>query len=333
MNDDEWMGGLREWAGGIRPVGDVVGAVHDGVRRRRRRRAGFVAGASAAVLVAATAVGVAALPGTDDDRGAPSPAATSGVPSTAFTCPTESRVFTNRTPIADLEEQEQVVSLVSRLSSVWVRHAEPTALGVVALVGDDSGDDDLWADPQVADQLRRLGVAHVYEWDPTMADAGVDAAGQVRQVVGWSLDPAYRDVRRATRGIPGSGGIAYWSEAGAILVSWKAPVPAAIEELAGRRPDGVRVIVDAVPYSERDVRWAQRRLIGWLRANGLYGGFATAYACGDDSGLIVGLVPEVADRPALAEQISEAVGMPVMVLAEEPPVPLAGPPVPPDGDR
>lgn len=333
MDDDEWMRGLRDWAGGIRPVGDVVGAVSDGVRRRRRRRAGFVAGTSAAVLVAGMAVGVAALPGSDDGRGAPSPTATSGEPSSAFTCPTESRVFTGRRPIPDLEEQDQVVSLISRLSSVWVRHAEPTALGVVALVGDDSGDEDLWADPQVADQLQRLGVARVYEWDPSAAETGVDGAGQVRRVLGWGVDPAYRDLRRATRGIPGRGSIAYWSEAGAILVSWKAPLPAAVEALAGVRPDGVRVVLDVVPYSERDVRRAQGRLEDWLVATGRRVEWTESHACADHSGLIVSMLPEEAHRGTIAERIGEAVGMPVMVVAEEPPVPLAGPPVPPDGDR
>lgn len=313
MDDEDWMRGMRDWAGGIRPVGDVVGTVGDGVRRRRRQRAGVVAGTCAAVLVAATAVGVAALPGPAGDRRTPpAPAAAE------FSCPTESRIFTERPPIADLDEQERVVERIGRLSSVWVRHAEPTALGVVALVGDASGDEGLRADPQVADRLRRLGVAHVYEWDPTISSAGVDAAGQVERVVGWSLDPAYRDVRRATRGIPGSGGIAYWNEAGAILVSWKAPVPAQVAALVGTRPDGVRVVVDAVRYSERDVRRAQDRLQDWLVESGLRDDWTSSFACGDRSGLIVGMNPRVARRTALAERISEAVGMPTMVVSEEP---------------
>ncbi len=37
---------------------------------------------------------------------------------------------------------------------------------------------------------------------------------------------------------PGSAGLAFWQEAGAVLLSWKAPLPDEIAALEGQRPDG-----------------------------------------------------------------------------------------------
>lgn len=329
---DDWMDDLQDWAGGVRPVGDPVAPVRHAVRRRRWRRAVLASG-GAAVLVAATSIGITALPGASSDRGGPPPpAATSAPVETRFSCG-DNPVFGDPPPIPDREAQQQVVERLGRLSSIWVRHAEATAMGVVALVGESSGDVGSTVAPEVVDRLRGLGASLVYEWDPTSASTGVDASGQVRGVLGWALDRTFREVRRATREIPGSAGLAYWTSAGAIRIAWKAPVPDAVAALAGPRPDGTRVVVAEVEYSERDVRRAQRQLSRWLRSSGRWDDWSTSYGCGDGSGLVVGMVPEVTDRAGLAEQIADEVGMPVMVIAEERPIPLGGLPVAPDGDR
>lgn len=299
-------------------------------RERRRGHLSVATAAGAAVLVGSVAQGCGVAP---QDRDAPvgaqepavatSAASTSAAPATSstadpssFSCPQELDVLHGTTPIPDLAGQQRIVHQLVALDSVWVRHAAPSALGVVALVQDDSGDIDYRADPVVVDRLTRIGVAHTYEWDPEAVDSGADAADQVRQVLLWELDPAMQDVRREVRGVSGSAGLVFWPEGGAIVVQWKAPVPAEIRGLAGTRPDGVRVEVRPTTYSAVDVRRAQRRLSVWLRQSGRWHQWSFATACADGSGLVVGMLPRVAGEPGLTEAISEAVGMPVLVVPE-----------------
>lgn len=331
--EDDWMDALRRSADDVRPVGDVVTPVRDGVRRRRRRRAG-VGAAGAAAVVVVTAVAVAALPGSDRGAAPTPPVATERPPASdepadpdpqaEFSCPMMSRVFDQTPPIPDLAEQQAVVDTLSRFSSIRVRHAEPTAMGVVALVDDTSGDTDHLAEPDVVDRLKRAGAAYVYEWDSIAADTDLDASGQVGRVLGWQVQPAVGEVRAAIRGVPGFSELAVWNDAGAILLNWKEPVPAEIEALEGQTFQGVRVLVDPVRYSHAEVRRAQARLQTWVEDSSLGREWSSSYACADGSGLVVGIRSRSAHRPGLAGEISDAVGMPVMVVPEDVAVALPG---------
>ncbi|MDP2775344.1 MAG: hypothetical protein Q8O61_17460 [Nocardioides sp.] len=335
MNDtpgDELRDALQRMSGAVRPTVGAADTIHAGVRRSRRRRAlGTVVGTAGLVMAVAAGGYALAASDTGPRQVQPAPADSSLSPSAPaadelFECATEHPVFTRATPpVPDLAEQQRTVQQLYAMSSVQVRHAAPTRLGVVALVVDDSGDPDSYAEPDVVAQLRAAGASHVYEWDPSIASAGVDADGQVRQVLQWRLDPAIGDVRRATRGVPGDAGLALWTDAGAVLLQWKAPIPQEVLALAGVRPDGVEVIVEPVAHSRQDVTRAQERLQSALRELGLLDRFSSASACGDGSGLIVGLVPPITDRAALQADLSEALGLPVMVIHEERPLPLGLP--------
>jgi hypothetical protein len=278
-----------------------------------------VAIAGSAVLLTLVSVGIHLAvakgplpPRAPDELGTVMPPATARSP---FECPR--RLDLRSPPIPDLAAQLRVVKRVAGLGRLRVRHAAPTALGVVALVHDRTGDADLRPTPAVAARLARLGVAHTYEWDPSLPGVGVGKAGQVRRVLLWELGPAMRLVRRATRHLQGSAGLGFWPEAGAIVVRWKAPVPPEVRDLAVATPRGARVVVRSTTYSNSDVRRAQRRLSSWLRDTGRQRQWSSAAACADGSGLVVGMAPRVADRPGLAEEISAAVGMPVRVVAED----------------
>lgn len=225
-------------------------------------------------------------------------------------------------PLPDEARQRRVVARLDALSAVEVRHAAPTALGVVALVVDRSGDLDLRVDPDVRARLRAAGVAHAYEWDPSARSVGVDAAGQVARAVQWVLVPVAHRVRVATSGLRGGAGLAYWQAGGAIHLSWAAPVPRAVRALAGERPGGAGVVVREVRYSQADVRRAYRRLAHWLRETGRREAWSTAGACPDGSGLVVGMRPSAAREPGLADALAAAVGMPVEVVAARRPASL-----------
>ncbi|WP_435747269.1 hypothetical protein [Nocardioides sp. SYSU DS0663] len=302
-------------------------------RRGSASRRTTTAIAVAVVAVVGVTAGVALVVGaTGTGNGAnPRDAAVAGSsaadlpPSTLedFACARASKVFTGEPPLPDEAEQQEIVEAVEARGWTWVRHVATTALGVVALVDDPDGDADHTVDEadERARELRRLGVAHVSEWDPSGVDVGLDAAAQARQVVQWRLDPVVRELRRKTRGLAGDAGLALWHAAGAVLVQWKAPVPAEVEALAGIRPDGVRVVVEPVPYSQADVDAAQHRLRSWLRRSGRDHAWTSASACADGSGIVVGMEPPLEDRSALQAELAEAAGMPVLVVPEEAPVP------------
>ncbi len=269
-----------------------------------------VAGCGAAEAdPSATSGGAAtAAPGAAGDARAPKP----------FACSRQSRVLGPPPAVPEAGRLARIVRRVDafRGEGYEVRRAEVTHLGVVALISGNLA--------EARSQLPGLGVAHVYPWDPAAASTGVDGAGQVQQVLQWLLEPAVRDVRAASRGLPGSAGLALWQEAGAVLLSWKAPVPDQIAALEGRRPDGVRVIVDPVRFSARDVRAASSRAARAIRGGPVAVDGVLTYGCADGSGLVVGVEPPAlrGRRAALQARLSEAAGMPVFVVPEPAPVPL-----------
>lgn len=314
---DEWRTELVRMSAAVRPAEGATELIRAGVRRSRRRRAlGAVAGGVAAVT--ALAVGGSVVAGVGADPVGMLPGSVTTSPSASlFECETESKALGPGPGIADLSEQERVVERLLAISSVQVRHAAPSPLGVVAFVDDASGDMDAYADPAVVTGLKNAGAAHVYEWDPSLASAGTEADEMVGLVVGWLLEPAVRDVRRATRGLVGAAGIALWKDAGAVLVQWKAPMPAEVQALAGVRPDGVTVVVEPVTYARRDIARAQQQLEGVLRARNLRDRWSSSSACADGSGLVVGMVPPLDDRAQLQADFSEELGLPVMIVPEE----------------
>ena len=220
--EQELRGPLAAFADAARPTGAATSVVRRELRRRRRLRA---VGASAGAGLAVAAVAVAVTVGPSGSGGSgpvdgpdgsapPAPATASATGSAAFDCPLTHRVFRDRAPIPDLAGQERVVAEVTGLvRGVWtVRHAEPTALGVVALVQGHVG--------LAEQQLAEHGVALVRPWSPRP-----DIAAQVERVLERELIPVADQVRRATDEIPGGAGIALWKDAGAVVLSWKAPPP------------------------------------------------------------------------------------------------------------
>ena len=237
---------------------------------------------------------------------------------TLFECPLESRVFGEAPPIPDIDRLEDIVDRVEQ--TTWdgfdVERVEATHLGVVALASGDLN--------EARKALREVGVPHVYRWDPSVASVGVDAAGQVRQVLQWLIEPAVHDLRASYRGIRGYETLALWQEAGAVLLQWKAPVPTEIKALEGVRPDGVRVIVKPTRFSERDWRAASAKVNHAIRDGRVDANWSTMGGCADGSGLVVGIEPaSLGDRrSALQAQLSEVANIPVYVMPEEAPITL-----------
>lgn len=324
MSDDELTSRLERLAGSVRSTDAAVPQVLAEVRRRQgRRRAFAVVGGVAAVglVVGAVLGGSAWLGGAPGPRPVadppPSPTgnpSSTGIGEELFRCQRGLQPYADPPPIDDLADQQAIVDSLpdTRKISAWgLVRAEPTPLGVVALVVNAQ-----FAEPP----LTALGVSHVREWDPSGPEVGLDEHAQVEQVIGWQLDPVLREVRRETGGIPGSAGLAYWHEAGAVVVQWKTPVPPEVEALAGERANGVRVEVWPADYSAGDVRRAQADLQAWLEQSGNRDRWTSSYGCSDGAGLVVGIAPPLEDRAELQRLITEAVGMPTMVVAEEHPV-------------
>lgn len=315
---DEWFQELREMGDAVRARPEALMRVHRQLTRRRRQRAiGGAAGAAAMVGLVAVAIGV--LPDRLGSDKAPADVTSSPSPSAdLFDCPRQSRVFGEAPAIPDRGRQQEIVETAHQHASTQfdVRRAEPTHLGVVALV---SG--DLAAARQL---LPEVGVRHVYKWDPSGASVGLTARAQIQQALQWLLEPAIADVRASSRGIAGNGGLALWQEAGAVLLQWKRPVPPEIQQLEGTRPDGVRVIVDPVRFSAAETGKAGRKL---FKAGTRLDAFVTTTTgCADGSGVIAGVDPEsLGDRRAeLEEKMAEIVGMPVRVVPQAAPIPLGG---------
>lgn len=327
--DDSWMDELRELDGALRPTPNAIPKVRRRLRRRRKVRAlGAVGGSAALVVASIVTVSLVSGPDAKGTDGLPAATTPSSSPSITpapspeesglFDCETDNPVFGPSPAIPDRGRQQRIVDQIERpLSDAFDVHvAEPSHLGVVALV---TGDLDA-----ARRALREHGVGHVYSWDSSGPEVGADEHGQIEQALQWVLDPVVNRLQKQIRDVPGSGGLAYWQDAGAVLLQWKAPVPAEIEALAGVRPNGVKVIVQAIRYSDRDFLNAGERALKAGREGRIDAKVNSAVGCGDGSGLVVGVGPKsLGDRRAeLQQKLTELVGMPVKVVAEEAPVPL-----------
>ncbi|WP_341927180.1 hypothetical protein [Nocardioides psychrotolerans] len=210
--EDDLRDALTRMSGAVRPTVGACDTIHAGVRRSRRRRALGTAVGTAG-LVVAVAAGGSALTRTASEQTPVEPVPVTSSASSAspvdvgeaateppLVCYLQRLVVGDAITLAELRDQKRVVGQVRALSSVQVRHAETTPIGVVALVVDDSGDADLRADPSVVARLRELGVAHVREWDPAAAAAGTGAAPQVRRVITQTVRIAVRDGQECRSG-------------------------------------------------------------------------------------------------------------------------------------
>jgi len=343
--NDDWMDELRGVDGTLLPTVAARAEVIEGVRRRRRRRA-IGMGVGATGTVAALVAAVLLLPAMvlpDDESPRPAPAALVTTPAASPTpddaptpwrlnggfweepapgdCPEVSRVFDASAvpPIPDLARQQQVVTELAATDfrAFGVRHAAPTALGVVALVTGDVA---------VAERVLRedYGVELVHEWDRSGPDVGLDVDGQVGQVIAWQIEPVGHRLDREVRGLDGYAEIAMWQSAGGVLLSWKAPVPAEIAALAGVRPNGVRVFVEGVPYSEQELSAARQRVQAAVDRGRVDAKISSSTFCGDQSGLVFGIPPRFLGdgKEELEQELAGIAGMPVTVVPGSPPVDL-----------
>lgn len=341
---DDWMDDLRSADGALRPEPGALGEVQEEVRRRRRRRSAstaLAAAASVAVVVGGVAVAFQRGDGPRDRVvGDPSEGTASSAPtppgSTAtfsaddprtFECLTESKVLDpDAAPVLDSETAQVYKRTYSEIAQrefeeFALRRVEIFHAGVFVLV---TGDVE-----EARHTLTPYGVAGVGLWNPDGPALGMDEYAQLEQLIQWRLEPVLEHARRAVeqREDDGFAGLAVWINADAILVQWKDPVPAEIRALEDTRfKSGAEIIVQAVRYSRAEIREAQQRVPEGLRANESEL-WTTSRACGDFSGLVVGMEPsflENADRADLQSRLAEVVGMPVHVAPEGPVVELDG---------
>lgn len=238
-----------------------------------------------------------------------------------FSCPELHPVFTRHVPpIMEIGREWAIAGRVSELSGPgWsVAFAEPTRLGVFAFV-----DGDLAAAEPV---VLAAGATHAYRRDqgPEFG-GGEDRAALIEQALNWALEKPMEEVRRSLRALPDDGDLAYWLKAGAIFIQWKHPLPPEVAALAElRRPDGVLVVVEETPYSAREIVAAQNKIFDERYEKLVDASFAMARACGDLSGVLLGVDPaSLGDRgPGIQEALSRIAGMPVHVVPEEPVQPL-----------
>jgi len=251
-------------------------------------------------LAAAVALAVAALLGGCDDEAEQSPAAD------LFSC---DRTFTRAAePPADLVEQGGISEWAGGYvgEGYVVRRTASSRLGLIALVSGDLA--------KARAELVPRGVAVVERWHDPQGD--VNPFAQVTDVVAARLAPVVREVRRAIRGLEGRYDVLPWVAGGAVVVQWRSPVPASVTALAGERPDRVRVLVEEVPLSRRQV---DRAAVAIEDADDLGVAVTATYGCADGTGLVVGVAPETVldDRPALQERLAAVAGVPVLVVPVE----------------
>lgn len=217
-------------------------------------------------------------------------------------------------PIADLARQKALIEELEAKSwsAFEIADAEPTQLGVVALVSGSyqAAKETLLAEGvrQVAVQAKELGSAH----------------DQAMNFIQELIEPAIDDITRLSKDVPGYTSIAVWSEGGAVVVDWKAPIPAEVQALAGVRKDGVNVIIQPVRYSSVEISAALDRVSKALRVHRVDAEWSSSSACQDGSGIVVGIQPDSlgSRKAALESQLSEIAEMPAHVVAEEAIVPL-----------
>lgn len=336
---DDWMDELRAVGGSLLPTAAAREQVIEGVRRRARRRTialgAGTTGTVAAVVAAVVLLPAVIVPGGDSPTPAPAPATSAPAPSPRPSapptpwhlqgwweepapgdCPELSKIFDPEAvpPVPNLAQQQRVVTELNdtAFKTFGVHYSVPTALGVVALATGDVA---------VAKRVLRedYGVELVYEWDRNRPDVGLDVDAQVAQILDWQIGPVGRRLDREVRNLEGYAEIAMWGSAGGVLLSWKAPVPAEIAALAGTRPNGVRVFVEGVPYSEKELFAAAQRVREAASSGRVDAEISHSTYCGDQSGLRVGVLPEAAgDRKAdLERRFEEIAGMPVTVVPGE----------------
>lgn len=233
-----------------------------------------------------------------------------------FSCPELNPVFTRHVPpIMNIGEERAKAAAVEAASGEgWsVAFAEPTRLGVMAFV-----DGDVEAARPV---LRALRAVHVWRHDtgPEFGD-GHDRKAAVDWGMQWALEKPMREVRRALAGLPDDGELAYWNEAGAIFVQWKAPLPPQVAALAETYVAGALVVVEETAYSPREIIAAANRIFAADERGANPKGLTSGGSCGDNAGVLIGFDPTSLDDrgPELQEQLSRIAGMPVHVVPQEP---------------
>lgn len=284
------------------PVARLVSA---SVRRRVRARR-TAGAASVAAAVAVVAVGVSLVTGASSTAGPQEPSATTSVPvDPSGRPPCASITEGPLPPIENLAEQEVLVERALALDdpAFEVRQAVPTHLGVVVRVTGNLA---------VA-RAALPGVPYVDAW--LGEEFGPDDEQMMLRALAPQLGAAATQVRRATKGLAGDAGLAYWQDAGALVVQWKTPVPAAVAALDGVQPGGVRVIVEPARYSTADLQAASRRVATAglgpeVRISGIS-------HCNDGSGLEVGVAPPLQDRDALTERLAATARVPVTVAESD----------------
>ena len=288
------------------------------MERRSRGRTPALVAASVAVLAILTAGTVLGAPSSDPGSGTAPPSGRTPGPQSQdalFSCPERHPVFTRHVPpIMDRAVQEEGVAWLQGTSGPgWsVAFLEPTRLGLFAFVDGD-------VEAARADLLKR-GIAHVYHRDaqPEFED-GDERKALVDQAMQWALDESMRDVRRALRGLPDDGELAYWTPAGAIFVQWKRPLPPAVAALAETYVDGALVVVEESAYAPREIRAAMERIFAAAERDEVPAQLNSGSACGDLSGVLIGVDPSsLGDRgPDLQERLARIAGMPVHVVPQE----------------
>ena len=297
MTNDEismnWEDRLRSSIRSTRAVSAVVPLVEHVVSRRRvRRRLLSAAGAATAAAIVAVSVGLLGNAPTTAAR--PGPVAPLSVPATAdFAC--DNSGFGDAT-IDELEQQQDIAAAALLVDDerFTVLRAEPSALGVVAVV---SGDVDAAREALPAVQMI---VADI----PELAEIGDTIMG-----VQSLLKPVSQQIHRAIGEDPGFLQTAFWNEAGAVVVAYKAPIPETVEALAGTRPNGVQVLIQPTRYGGADLDRASLTLMNAADLK-----VTVVSQCSDGSGLKVGVESlEGDDKAVVAANLSERVGIPVEV--------------------
>jgi hypothetical protein len=181
-----------------------------------------------------------------------------------------------------------------------VRVVRPTHLGVVALVG---GDVD-------AARAALPRVDHVISWTGGWLDS-FPPSMRMYVAISRFLEPVMRDAMRRTRGWPGRGTPGIWVEGTAAILTWKAPVPARVQRLAGVRANGVELRIVPRPYSEADLRSAQDTLRDYLDEHGH--AWVWLGTCRSDRGLELGVPGRRRDLALTDDELAEIAGMPVQV--------------------
>jgi hypothetical protein len=206
-------------------------------------------------------------------------------------------------PIPDLRHQKKVAhrALRTRDPDYVVKRAEPSHFGTIALV-----------DGNLAKASRELrGVDRVVSWTKHFLS---DFPPGMRLDVYKTdlLMPLMQEIDHATDGSAGKGDFAFWQDGDAVVLPWKAPVPAEVQALAGVRPDGAELRVVPVPYSTEELLAAQDRLIDLLDARHVR--WSTVSHCDSNAGVELE-VPTKPGRLAVSQaELDQAAGVRVLVL-------------------